>query len=213
MPRGRDEHRETTDRAPLHSTRERNGKTCELLLRPPRPGLNGIMTQQPPDSDPSTRDDNASNVPDVSRRVWLGSAATTAACSLVVVGGCTSAPRWETADVKATGDILELELARYPVLATPGGMLAMTVNGKGKPLLVMRLENDQFRAMSLRCPHLGCTVRWDNATQQLICPCHRSIFDDTGRRLSGPAKTSLQQYTAQLLAEDTGSIRVQVQLT
>jgi Rieske Fe-S protein len=63
----------------------------------------------------------------------------------------------------------------------------------------MRLEHDTFRVMSLRCTHLGCTVRWDNDAQVLRCPCHGSRFADDGRPVQGPAKRSLTVYPSQLL--------------
>jgi cytochrome b6-f complex iron-sulfur subunit len=55
----------------------------------------------------------------------------------------------------------------------------------------MRIEHDQFRVLSLRCPHLGCTVRWDNDVQLLVCPCHGSKFADDGAVLEGPAQQPL----------------------
>jgi cytochrome b6-f complex iron-sulfur subunit len=41
-----------------------------------------------------------------------------------------------------------------------------------------------FSALSLACPHLGCTVEQDAAG--FACPCHGSTFDTNGNPLSGP---------------------------
>jgi Rieske Fe-S protein len=49
----------------------------------------------------------------------------------------------------------------------------------------------QPRAISLRCSHLGCTVKLDAATKELTCPCHRSRFALDGRPLAGPATEPL----------------------
>ena len=46
-------------------------------------------------------------------------------------------------------------------------------------------------AISLRCSHLGCTVKLDAATKELTCPCHRSRFALDGRALAGPATEPL----------------------
>jgi cytochrome b6-f complex iron-sulfur subunit len=46
-----------------------------------------------------------------------------------------------------------------------------------------------FRAISLVCPHLGCTV--DPQPEGFICPCHGSRFDLQGGLLRGPATKAL----------------------
>lgn len=45
------------------------------------------------------------------------------------------------------------------------------------------------RALSLECPHLGCTVA--PVPAGFACPCHASRFDRNGRVVAGPAKGSL----------------------
>ncbi len=55
---------------------------------------------------------------------------------------------------------------------------------------VIRSEQDIY-ALSLVCPHLGCTV---NVTaDQLVCPCHGSAFDRQGNVLKGPSPNPLQR--------------------
>lgn len=95
--------------------------------------------------------------------------------------------------------VVDLRLDDHAELASPGGMVAITPAGVRDPILVMRLENDEFVVLSLRCPHLGCTVRWDNEAQHLVCPCHLSTFDDRGSPTKGPAKTALQAYRWNLM--------------
>jgi len=46
-----------------------------------------------------------------------------------------------------------------------------------------------FLALSLVCPHLGCTV--DPQDQGFACPCHGSRFALDGSFISGPANRSL----------------------
>ena len=38
-----------------------------------------------------------------------------------------------------------------------------------------------------KCPHLGCTVPWIAGENRFICPCHGSVYEYNGERVSGPA--------------------------
>jgi cytochrome b6-f complex iron-sulfur subunit len=116
----------------------------------------------------------------------------------LLVMGCAGGKKMKTVPSKQEGDIVEVEIDKVAELGTPGGMIAVEPKGM-KPVLVMRLENQQFRAMSMKCTHLGCTVRWDNEEQLLRCPCHGSRFKDDGSVAKGPAKRALAQYPTQLL--------------
>lgn len=51
-------------------------------------------------------------------------------------------------------------------------------------------------ALSLTCPHQGCSVR-RAATGGFVCPCHGARFDATGRVTSGPARRDLDRYRIQ----------------
>lgn len=125
----------------------------------------------------------------LTRRAWIGTAA---GC---LVTGCASSTGWKPRHVQPTkDDVLTLALGDFPELVTPGGMVAVAPAGHRHPILIERLQGERFVVLSLRCPHLGCTVRWDEQEQRLRCPCHGSRFEDTGRVLQGPAKTGLAQY-------------------
>lgn len=45
---------------------------------------------------------------------------------------------------------------------------------------LIRVEDGGFLAIHSRCPHLGCTVQWLEASKQFLCPCHASKFDAHG---------------------------------
>lgn len=47
-----------------------------------------------------------------------------------------------------------------------------------------------FRALSLTCPHLGCTV--EAKPDEFVCPCHGSRYDKDGGLLEGPATRGLK---------------------
>lgn len=48
-------------------------------------------------------------------------------------------------------------------------------------------------AMSLQCTHQGCAVVQQSGNQ-LLCPCHKSVFDSNGAVLVGPAKLPLPHF-------------------
>jgi len=54
-------------------------------------------------------------------------------------------------------------------------------------LYIVRENDGGFLALSLICPHLGCSVMWNEEKQQFDCPCHSSAFDRRGLVLNSPA--------------------------
>ncbi|MEN8114584.1 MAG: Rieske 2Fe-2S domain-containing protein [Actinomycetota bacterium] len=73
----------------------------------------------------------------------------------------------------------------------PPGSVTHITNGR---FYVTRLDDGGFLALHQRCTHLGCTVPWDQAAGQFICPCHNSQFDDTGDVLNPPAPRPLDLF-------------------
>ena len=67
------------------------------------------------------------------------------------------------------------------------------------PAMLFHTENG-FRAMSLTCTHLGCTVEQDG--DGYICPCHGSHFDKDGKLMHGPAAKSLASLRVEILEDD-----------
>jgi Rieske Fe-S protein len=58
---------------------------------------------------------------------------------------------------------------------------------------VFRDDDSTVHAVSLRCTHLGCLVRFNRAERSWDCPCHGSRFDIDGTVLEGPATRPLQR--------------------
>ncbi|MGM9600466.1 MAG: FAD-dependent oxidoreductase [Faecousia sp.] len=44
-----------------------------------------------------------------------------------------------------------------------------------------------------RCPHLGCTLKWNPQEHSWDCPCHGSRFAGDGKLLDGPATGNLKK--------------------
>ena len=57
---------------------------------------------------------------------------------------------------------------------------------------------DQFIAISTRCAHLGCPVRYVEAAENFICPCHGGVYDFQGRVIGGPPVRPLDQFQTRL---------------
>jgi Rieske Fe-S protein len=53
-------------------------------------------------------------------------------------------------------------------------------------------KGNSFRAVSAVCTHLGCTVNL--AGSGFHCPCHGSVFDQSGTVLGGPAPAPLAWF-------------------
>ena len=57
---------------------------------------------------------------------------------------------------------------------------------------VHRDEGGTLRAVSARCTHLGCIVRWNGPQRTWDCPCHGSRFEAGGEVANGPATAPLR---------------------
>jgi menaquinol-cytochrome c reductase iron-sulfur subunit len=54
--------------------------------------------------------------------------------------------------------------------------------------------DNEFIAISTRCMHLGCPVRYVSAAQRFICPCHGGVYDIIGRVSGGPPVRPLDRF-------------------
>jgi nitrite reductase/ring-hydroxylating ferredoxin subunit len=73
----------------------------------------------------------------------------------------------------------------------PAGEARVVRSGAGK-IGVFRDEAGGVHGVSLRCTHLGCLVRFNDAERSWDCPCHGSRFDVDGAVLAGPATRPLE---------------------
>jgi Rieske Fe-S protein len=55
-------------------------------------------------------------------------------------------------------------------------------------------QYNQFIAISTRCMHLGCPVRFVDAAKRFICPCHGGVYDIVGRVDGGPPVRPLDRF-------------------
>jgi Rieske Fe-S protein len=73
----------------------------------------------------------------------------------------------------------------------PPGEARVLPDGVGKKG-VYRDEDGALHAVSLRCTHMGCLLRFNGAERSWDCPCHGSRFDVDGAVLEGPAVKPLE---------------------
>ncbi len=57
---------------------------------------------------------------------------------------------------------------------------------------VAGLAKGHFRKGAVKCPHLGCELKWNPEEKSWDCPCHGSRFDAKGGLLDNPAQTAAE---------------------
>jgi Rieske Fe-S protein len=63
-------------------------------------------------------------------------------------------------------------------------------------------QYNQFIAISSRCMHLGCPVRFTAAAGRFICPCHGGVYDFRGIRTGGPPVRPLDRFYTRMVGEE-----------
>ncbi|HEV2773507.1 MAG TPA: FAD-dependent oxidoreductase [Thermoleophilaceae bacterium] len=76
--------------------------------------------------------------------------------------------------------------------SVPRGEARVVQDGLGKTG-VYSDERGGLHAVSVRCTHLGCLLRFNAAERSWDCPCHGSRFDVDGAVLEGPATEPLER--------------------
>lgn len=71
-----------------------------------------------------------------------------------------------------------------------------------EPGILIRTGESEYRAFSAKCTHLSCTVRFDEPSRRIWCPCHNGYFDLNGRNVAGPPPTPLEVYEIHVVGED-----------
>ena len=145
-------------------------------------------------------------------RVVVAIQATIAAGVAFVAGGAIAAPAfgrrsgsWWPAGA-SLDDLTEGEPT--PVTISRSRQDGYTRVVDRQVVFLVRTGQDEVKALSSTCTHLGCRVRWDSADSVLKCPCHGGVFDRAGAVLAGPPSEPLAT-----LATRVEEGRVLVELT
>jgi len=59
--------------------------------------------------------------------------------------------------------------------------------------------SDEYIAISTRCAHLGCPVRFVQAAGNFICPCHGGVYGFLGERIGGPPVRPLDRFQTRVV--------------
>jgi Rieske Fe-S protein len=64
------------------------------------------------------------------------------------------------------------------------------------PVIIVRERNDQIRAFTATCTHLGCTVTYRPQVPDFYCKCHQGRYDENGINIPGTRpKSPLTELT------------------
>ena len=96
--------------------------------------------------------------------------------------------------------------------------LVAGIGEAGKSIAYVRTRNpaldtepeDQYNhwiALSSRCAHLGCPVRWVDAAQRFVCPCHGGVYNLRGLVAGGPPVRPLDRFYTRLNSS-TGLVEI-----
>ncbi len=89
--------------------------------------------------------------------------------------------------------------------------IADGVGEAGKSTVYMRKHNaridtepkdqyNDFIALSTRCMHLGCPIRYVQAAERFICPCHGGVYNFRGEVDGGPPVRPLDRFYTRIRA-------------
>jgi hypothetical protein len=110
---------------------------------------------------------------------------------------------WTWQPIGPPSDFTQSSYATKVITITPG------IGEAGNTITYVRARDpnidtepeDQYNhwvALSDRCMHLGCPVRYVPAAQRFICPCHGGVYDFRGMVAGGPPVRPLDRFFTRL---------------
>jgi menaquinol-cytochrome c reductase iron-sulfur subunit len=116
----------------------------------------------------------------------------------------TNPTRWQ--DVGAEDDFNDETYVPKVINITP------QIGEAGKTTIYVRKFNGKqdkvvkgekplpYVAISTRCAHLGCPVRYIRASQKFVCPCHGGVYGFQGEVQGGPPVRPLDRFYTRVRA-------------
>lgn len=145
----------------------------------------------------------ASSPPPVSRRLVNALLGLSFAGVLGGMAGAVVAYLWPERSQAADSDLVMGAEGPLAPQSVGEGQGAVGRSRMGKVLVVRQRE--EWIGLLATCSHLGCTVSWNPASQQVECPCHGARYGLRGEVLRGPARQALGRVE---LAVDAQGIHV-----
>jgi len=128
------------------------------------------------------------------------------------IGPVFSRLPWQWQAIGPPSDFTELSYRPEVITIVPGiGEAGLTTIFMRKRYPAIDTEPadqyNQFIALSDRCMHLGCPVRYVAAAERFICPCHGGVYDFRGLVAGGPPVRPLDRFYTRL-NQSTGLVEV-----
>jgi cytochrome b6-f complex iron-sulfur subunit len=73
-----------------------------------------------------------------------------------------------------------------------------------EPVILIRVSDTDFRALTATCTHLDCIVEFHRPEQAIVCNCHAGQYDLSGRAVSGPPPKPLTPLKVHVVARGPG---------
>jgi menaquinol-cytochrome c reductase iron-sulfur subunit len=73
---------------------------------------------------------------------------------------------------------------------------------------VNRTVDGQFEVLSAICPHLGCSLSWQQGQNEFVCPCHGGRFAPDGKHVFGPPPRAMDRLPTRVKG---GKLQVHVE--
>jgi menaquinol-cytochrome c reductase iron-sulfur subunit len=170
-----------------------------------RNGVDGVAPVLPPSKPPGYFEGESMT----RRKLFTGGA--------LAAGGIATAAIALPAIGFALGPVFEEEDVIYQNVGPPSDFspddyvpktitVASGVGEAGKSTAYIRKTNPElpgetaggFVAISTRCAHLGCPVRWVVAAERFVCPCHGGVYDFQGKVAGGPPVRPLDRFVTRV---------------
>ncbi len=71
-----------------------------------------------------------------------------------------------------------------------------------RPGILIQTPDGEYRAFNAICTHLDCTVQYKPDEKLIWCACHNGRFDLTGKNVSGPPPSPLEEYEVNVRGEE-----------
>jgi cytochrome b6-f complex iron-sulfur subunit len=88
---------------------------------------------------------------------------------------------------------IDISTSQYSALKSNGGYVYYSQYS----IIIARDSSGNFIALYDVCSHAGCTIQFDGRSQ-FPCPCHGSIFNESGGVVNGPATSGVKKYNTTL---------------
>ena len=73
-----------------------------------------------------------------------------------------------------------------------------------EPVILIRLNESDFKAFSATCTHLDCIVEFQKDKERIWCNCHNGHYDMAGRNIAGPPPRPLTAYKVDVVSKGSG---------